>query len=238
MMITDRLRQIRAISFDGDMTLWDFEKIMRHSLGCTLAELRKCFQSEASAKLTVDDMIEIRERVGAELKGKTLNLEEIRLRSFECTLAHVGSDDSDLADHLYAVYMKHRYEDLELYPDVMPLLKALGSRYRLGLVSNGNSHPDRCGLSGHFSFVIFAQDVGYEKPDARIFHAACAQAGCAPRELIHIGDSLETDVHGAVGVGALSVWLNRDGKPRQSEIIPDIEIQSLDELLPMLGCQA
>src|SRR6516165_11046079 len=28
-----RLRRIRAISFDGDMTLWDFEAVMRHSLG-------------------------------------------------------------------------------------------------------------------------------------------------------------------------------------------------------------
>jgi phosphoglycolate phosphatase-like HAD superfamily hydrolase len=34
------LQDIRAISFDGDMTLWDFEKVMRHSLGLVLAELR------------------------------------------------------------------------------------------------------------------------------------------------------------------------------------------------------
>jgi len=35
-----RLRRIRAISFDGDMTLWDFEAVMRHALGHTLTELQ------------------------------------------------------------------------------------------------------------------------------------------------------------------------------------------------------
>ena len=33
--------QISTISFDGDMTLWDFLKVMRHSLKQTLAELQK-----------------------------------------------------------------------------------------------------------------------------------------------------------------------------------------------------
>jgi hypothetical protein len=31
--------QIRAVSSDGDMTLWDFEKVMHRSLALVLAEL-------------------------------------------------------------------------------------------------------------------------------------------------------------------------------------------------------
>ena len=37
----NRSGRIKAISFDGDMTLWDFEKVMRHSLSLALAELRR-----------------------------------------------------------------------------------------------------------------------------------------------------------------------------------------------------
>jgi phosphoglycolate phosphatase-like HAD superfamily hydrolase len=33
-----RFQRIKAISFDGDMTLWDFEAVLRHSLGRALAE--------------------------------------------------------------------------------------------------------------------------------------------------------------------------------------------------------
>ena len=32
---------IRVVSFDGDGTLWDFEKVMRHSLSHALGELRR-----------------------------------------------------------------------------------------------------------------------------------------------------------------------------------------------------
>ena len=52
---------------------------MRHSLGYALEELRKCLPGEASANLTIDQMIEIRNEVAAQLKGKSTNLEEIRL---------------------------------------------------------------------------------------------------------------------------------------------------------------
>lgn len=47
------------------------------------------------------------------------------------------------------------------------MLDALGSRYRLGLVSNGNSYPERSGLDGRFAFTVFAHDHGVHKPDRR-----------------------------------------------------------------------
>jgi putative hydrolase of the HAD superfamily len=111
----------------------------------------------------------------------------------------------------------------------------LGRRYLLGLLSNGNGYPERCGLPDRFTFVVFLQDVGFEKPDKRIFQAACRQAGCKPEELMHVGDSLESDVQGANGIGALSVWLNRSGKRRQIGIEPDLEIESLAELAIILS---
>ena len=228
------VHQTKAISFDGDMTLWDFEKVMRHSLNHVLIELRTRLPSSASADLTVDKMIEIRNEVGQEVKGKVVNLEEIRFRAFVRTIQFIGSEDLALAAHLNTIYLKHRFEDVELYPDVLPTLDALGHRYKLGLVTNGNSHPERCGLGGRFSFVAFSQDIGFGKPHQRMFEVACHQAGCTSRELMHVGDSLESDVRGANGVGALSVWLNRDRTPRGSDIVPDFEIRSLSELRAIL----
>ncbi len=222
--------QIMAISFDGDMTLWDFEKVMRHSLALTLAELRRCVPGQSSSNLTIDGMIEIRNSVAAELKGKTANLEKIRFLAFKRTVELAGCDDDTLAVDLNALYLKHRFEDIELYPDVIPSLDALRLDFSLGLLSNGNGYPERCGLPDRFSFVVFSQDVGVDKPAAEMFLAACKQAGCAPGELMHVGDSLESDVGGANRVGAVSVWLNRDAKQNDSGIVPDYEIRSLTEL--------
>ncbi|MCJ7736465.1 MAG: HAD family hydrolase, partial [Anaerolineae bacterium] len=229
------LLKIKAISFDGDMTLWDFRRVMRDSLALALGELRRRVPGRASADLTIDRMIEIRNSVAAELKGSVVNLEVIRLQAFRRTAASVGCADDTLASDLNALYLKHRFEDIELYPDVIPVLDALRADFCVGLLSNGNGYPERCGLPGRFRFTVFSQDLGVEKPDAGMFYAACRRADCAPQELMHVGDSLQTDVAGANGVGAVSVWLNRDGRENNAGIVPDIEIRSLAELLPLLG---
>lgn len=226
---------IKVISFDGDMTLWDFEKVMRHSLRYALDELRESAAGDAADRLSIDKMIEIRNAVASELAGKVVNLEQIRYQAFVRTLEHVGIEDEALAAHLNRIYLRRRFEDIELYPDVAPALDALAPHYSLGLLSNGNSYPERCGLGGRFSFAIFSQDVGFEKPDRRIFEIACSRAGCSPDELLHVGDSLETDVAGANGVGARSVWLNRKGKPHDGDVAPDLEIRSLREIPAALG---
>ena len=232
--MTHPCHQIKAISFDGDMTLWDFEKVMRNSLAHALDELRKHSPGGMCADLTVDRMIEIRNVVAEELKGKRAMLEAIRLEAFRRTIAAVGCDNRELAVHLNSVYLEHRFAEIELYPDVLPILDSIAGEYTLGLLSNGNSYPERCGLHGRFSFVILAQNVGVEKPDPAIFRAACREACCSPEQLMHIGDSLATDMEGARRAGAVSVWLNRDRIPNHTEIHPDYEIHSLIELQKFL----
>ncbi len=227
--------QISTISFDGDMTLWDFRKVMRHALKQTLTALQKQVPTPDTSKLTIDEMIAIRDQLAEEVKGEVWSLLEIRRRAFERTLEHVGHPDKDLATHLNAVYRKHRYGDIELYPDVIPTFDALAPHFKLGLLSNGNTYPESCGLDGRFAFVIFSQDVQVEKPDPKIFQITAERAGCDLKEMLHVGDSLKNDVMGAKNVGIHTVWLNRDGLPNNTDIQPDYEIASLTEIPEIIG---
>ena len=227
--------EISTISFDGDMTLWDFRKVMRHALKQTLAELQKQVPTPRASKLTINEMIAIRDQLAEEVKGEIWSLLEIRRRAFERTLEHVGHPDKDLAAHLDAIYRKHRFEDIELYPDVIPIFDALAPHFKLGLLSNGNTYPESCGLEGRFAFVIFSQDVQVEKPDPKIFQITAERAGCNLTEMLHVGDSLENDVMGAKNVGAHTVWLNREGLPNDTDIQPDYEVTSLTEILTIVG---
>ncbi len=228
---------ISAVSFDGDMTLWDFLKVMRHSLQHTLMELQKQVPTPRALELTIDEMIAIRNQFAEEVKGKIWNLEEIRRRAFERTLEHVGHPDKDLAAHLNAIYLKHRFEDIELYPDVIPTFDVLAPHFKLGLLSNGNTYPERCGLEDRFAFVIFSQDVQVEKPDPKIFEITAQRAGCELAHLLHVGDSLENDVAGAQNMGARTVWLNREGVRNDTETQPDYEVASLTEIPTILGLE-
>lgn len=226
---------ISAISFDGDMTLWDFQNVMRYALTKTLAELRRLVPTQRAADLSVEEMIAIRNWVEEDEQGRIWSLEELRLLAFERTLESLGCPDRDLAAHLNALYLKHRFEDIELYPDVIPALDQLAPHYKLGLLSNGNSYPERCGLKGRFAFVVFSQDVRVRKPDRRIFEIAAREADCPLDELLHVGDSLRNDVAGANGAGAHTVWLNRESRANDTTIRAGHEISSLTELPEILG---
>ena len=227
------MNEITTISFDADGTLWDFERVMRHALGCALVELRRLVPA-VPYPLSIETLIAIRDRVAEEQKDRRVTHEAIRLKVFKRTLQFIENPDDDLAVHLHALYIKHRFEDIQFFDDVLPTLNALRGRYVMGVLSNGNTYPERCGLGGYFQFVVFAQDYGIQKPDPRLFEIAIRQAKCTKHQLLHVGDSLQNDVIGAKQAGVKSVWLNRQATNDEAEQQPDFEISSLRELTAVL----
>ena len=225
--------KITTISFDADGTLWDFDAVMRHALGCTLEELRRLVPAVPDS-LSIDTLIAIRDQVAAEQENKGLTHEAIRLEAFKKTLQFVDNPDDDLAVHLNTLYLKHRFEDILLFDDVLPTLEALRGHYMMGLLSNGNTYPERCGLEGYFQFVVFAQEHGIQKPDPRLFEIAIDRAGCAQHQLLHVGDSFQNDIIGAKQAGIKCVWLNRQRIHNETEQQPDFEISSLRGLIEVL----
>ena len=228
------MNQIKAIFFDGDDTLWDFRAAMLQALEVTLVELRRMVDNEAAQALTVQRMTEIREAVADELGEGTTSVEVIRSEALARTLAEVGRPSDDGARRLYEIYTEARFDATRPFPGVVDVLHDLKGRYLLGLVSNGNTYPERVGLGDIFSFVILAVDCGIAKPDRRIFELALDKCGCDTSQVVHVGDSLQSDIAGANGCGIRSVWLNREGAPNGTGIAPDHRISDLRELLDIL----
>ena len=229
-----KLSGVRAVSFDVDGTLWDFDTVMRRAVGKVLQELEG-LDPEAAAMFDVEKVIRIRDRVHEELKGKVNDLNEIRRESFRQALRDVGRPDDDLGSQLAVVYFKHRDAGQRPFGDVLPTLESLHAEYTLGIISNGNSYPEDFGLERVISFGVYSQDHGgIEKPDPRIFEIALESAGYSAGELVHVGDSLKNDVAGAACAGIRSVWLNRNGDSAPPDVAPDAEITSLRDLLEML----
>ena len=229
----NNLEQIKVISFDADGTLWDFMKVMRHSLKYVLKALHE-IDPESAALLDIDKMIQIRNKVANDLKGIITNLEEVRLRAFRETLQVIKRPNDELAKYLNGIYLKHRFEDIELYEDVIPTLNILKNKYTIGILSNGNSYPELCGLDDMFQFTVFSQDYGIEKPDPLIFEVALKEAKCTKEQIIHIGDSLKNDITGANKAGIKCVWINREQEENTTNQPIDYEITSLSELLDFL----
>ena len=233
-VLKTRMDTITTITFDGDDTLWDFRSAMWNALEITLRELRLMVANHAADALTVQRMAAIREAVADELDEGVTTVEAIRYAALGRTLAQVGDRSEAGTQRLFEVYNEARFAGTRPYPGVADVLTDLKNRYQIGLVSNGNTYPERIGLTDIFSFVLLAQECGFAKPDRRIFEIALSKCGGEAEQAIHIGDSLQHDILGANRCGIRSVWLNQHGALNETGVAPDYEISDLRELLEFL----
>ncbi|MEP6767962.1 MAG: HAD family hydrolase [Acidobacteriota bacterium] len=116
-----------------------------------------------------------------------------------------------------------------------PLLALLASRYRLGIVSNfyGNlaAACQEAGIGRYFAAAVDSVDVGWVKPDARIFRAALDQLGAFPGEAVFVGDSPMRDMAGARAIGMSHVLLRpASGEPPVLCCPGDRAIATLEQL--------
>jgi phosphoserine phosphatase len=121
------------------------------------------------------------------------------------------------------------------YDDAIPMLEQVRRSYALAVLTNGPEDVQRAklrasGLERFFPVTVASGEVGFGKPDPRIFTTALERLGVRASEAIAVGDSLERDVVGAHRAGLGCVWLNREHSAHAAPTKPDYEIASLGEL--------
>lgn len=117
------------------------------------------------------------------------------------------------------------------FADVLATLRLLRKSYLVGVGSNGNIYPERCGLAGEFDFQLYADAAGVPpKPAATFFAQVVRLAGVAAEEIVFVGDSLTDDIVAAQSFGMWAVWLNRCDRVLPRAVRPDAVITALDQL--------
>lgn len=150
-----------------------------------------------------------------------------------------GPESAAAVDAYYAPIRKH----LTVYPEAIRVLNALQeSGYMLGLLSNtpfrAKDHLadlDRYGLKHYFRETVFTSTLKYRKPHPEPFRIACRRLGITPRRALYIGDRQYEDVQGPQRIGMTACLIRRNGKPYEPGLTSSAEINSLDELIPLLG---
>lgn len=61
--------------------------------------------------------------------------------------------------------------------------------------------------------VFTSEDAKSYKPRKELFEFALKSTGLSAEEVVHIGDSLSSDIKGASAVGIDAIWINRSDKP-------------------------
>lgn len=173
--------------------------------------------------------------------------------------AERGSDTESLAAlrHDCAAVLRSNLTDGERL-DIEPLTEALmasivfrpfsevpatlaelhGRGLELAVLSNWDYELplvlERTGLSQFFDYVLTSAAIGASKPNAAIFKRALELTSADARSALHVGDSLEADVEGALRTGITAALLVRRSDPPRN--LPEcVEvISSLTELPALL----
>jgi putative hydrolase of the HAD superfamily len=200
------LRQVVALTLDLDDTLWPVRPPLV-AAEQTLAQWLAANAPATAAGMAPGAMLALRAQVADEHPHWAHDLSAIRLETIRRALRLHG-DDPALAEAAFEAFFETRHQ-VTLYDDVLPALERLARRYRLIAVSNGNAEIARVGLARFFAGSVSARLHGIAKPDASIFHAACAAAGAMPRQVLHLGDDPQADIDGALGAGLHAGWICR-----------------------------
>ncbi|WP_394749279.1 HAD family hydrolase [Spongiimicrobium salis] len=131
---------------------------------------------------------------------------------------------------LFHKNLKHLEEELNsiiVYTEVFNVLQDLNKEFRIFLVSN-LACPYKApvfhhNLDQYFEKMIFSSDVGYLKPDRRIFSEVEKLTANMPKEILMIGDSFKSDIVGAKNMGWNYLRVNRF-----TSISKDYEIKDLN----------
>ncbi|MBE6621240.1 MAG: HAD-IIIA family hydrolase [Ruminococcaceae bacterium] len=156
-------------------------------------------------------------------------------------LARQGLDGNSAAIKHFGLTKTPWHSEDELpYTDAESTLAHLFQRgYKLGIIANqklGTSERlESWKLRQYFDIIVASAEIGYAKPDLRIFEKALELAGCTAQECVMVGDRLDNDMHPAKAVGITTVWIkNGLAKYQNAKLgmgIADYSIERLSDLL-------
>lgn len=130
----------------------------------------------------------------------------------------------------------------KIYSEVPYVLNILTKKYNLGIIANQSSGAEErlqeYGIKSFFDLVISSAEVGFSKPDPKIFLLALNNAECLPKESYMIGDRLDNDIEPASNLGMNTIWV-RQGmfayeNPKIIECKPNFTVNNIYEILKIL----
>lgn len=223
---------VRAVLFDLDDTLVD------HSHATLMATRAAVALERALADASFDAVVAqsqiLLERFHPQAVAGHLTFEQARVERYRELLRTFGCG-CERAEELAAVHLRAYREAERAVPGVKALLDHLRARgITLAIVSNNTRAEQeaklrRRDLFDHFAEIIVSGDHKVSKPDPRLFTIALDKLGVAAKSCVHVGDSWDIDVCGAVAAGIRPVWLNRFKRaPGIGPVV--VEIATFDDL--------
>jgi putative hydrolase of the HAD superfamily len=174
----------------------------------------------------------VRHRVGR------LDQPAARREIVRASLGELGVDARSLAERIAEAYGSRRDRGIQPFAGAIETIRWLRENgCGLALLTNGagaaqRSKIDRFELADLFETILIEGELGFGKPDARIYELALDTLEVEPSDAWMVGDNLEWEVAAPQRLGILGIWVDvrAAGLPPEHPVRPHRIVRRLAEL--------
>tara|TARA_B100001989_G_scaffold252753_1_gene236012 strand:+ start:4997 stop:5737 length:741 start_codon:yes stop_codon:yes gene_type:complete len=230
-----KMPKIKLITFDLDDTFWDIKRTIVN------AEInsRKWIEDRIERKIewgTIDDFLKIRNELIKDNPALNYDLGLLRKKIISYHIQKYFRNQKDLDEFIeeaFMFFLEERHK-VKFFDDVITVLEKLSSKYKLGVLTNGNADIKKLGIDHMFEFSLSSMDVKSNKPDQGHFVKAKELSQISFQNTLHVGDHPVNDVYGARKLGINVMWFNLNNLVWDIDGNPPIQFKKWSEFINLL----
>ena len=202
----------KTLLFDADMTLFDFKASEREGLKQTLLEHGFPYSSEI-----LETYSKINDSYWKKFERGEVDRATLLIARFADFFREIGVSGD--AEAFNRQYLENIGGIALLLDGAEELCRELSKTHRLYIITNGIARTqrrrmDKSGLNVYFDDVFISEEIGAQKPQAAFFEYVEKHIPNWDAEsTLVIGDSLTSDIQGAVNYGLDRCWYNPEQLP-------------------------
>lgn len=225
------MKKYSTILFDADDTLLDFGKDETQALIKTLQN-----HGVPTTDKNIAAYKEINVGLWKALERGEIDKPTLKRVRFSLFFDKIGFETTEDTFAINEEYLGNLGDGGNLLPGVKELLSSLKAKgYDLYIVTNGIEHTQKrrltkAGILPRFSDIFVSETVGYQKPRKEYFDYVLSHIKEKDIDkVLLIGDSLTSDIKGAMDAGIDCIWLRHNAAADYSAYKPDYIIDSITE---------
>jgi len=235
--------KIELILFDLDDTLMAFDIVSNEAWDKAADEFIKSNNINIEKNILLENIHKTkkwywgdpeRHRIGRK------NLNSTRREILKMALEKFNFETKALED--FADNYSNIHESLwYLFDDVAETLEKIKKmNIKIGAVTNGTSENQRSkmrrfDIEKYFDYVFVEGEVGYGKPDIKMYEYMLQTTKVENKNIIMVGDNLVWDIDPPNKLGIYTIWINKKGlKLEDYNIKPMKTINNISEIIELI----
>lgn len=222
--------RFKAIFMDNDGTLMDFKAAESNALKCVIDQLG--IEDPTAEKI----YSEINDRCWKDFEKGIITQEELRIRRFRELMEYFHcSAEPEAVVQTAEAYVEALSHQSILLPGALEVVKKIAEKLPIIILTNGISYVqhgriDHSPLSPYLSGLLISTEIGAPKPAPDMYMKALDMMKIAPHEALMIGDSLTSDIQGAINAGVPACWYNPGHKETPEGVKIDFVIDRMEQM--------